>query len=67
MRFKSGIHKKQGGYKSFYPTLLKDLDYDFEDEELNQLLEKTVLKLGELNAYAELIPDADFFIRLVTK
>lgn len=64
MKFKSGIYKKQGGYKSFYPTLLKDLGFNFHNEDINQLLEKTILKLGELNAYSELIPDIDFFIKM---
>ncbi len=64
MKFKSGIYKKQSGYKSFYPTLLNDSDFIFQNKSINLLLEKAILKLGELNAYSELIPDVDFFIKM---
>jgi Fic family protein len=36
----------------------------WEDAQLNTLLEKASIKLGELNSYARLVPNIDLFIQL---
>lgn len=67
-RFSSGTALSQKtDYKAFQPTKI-NRKYSFDDPELLKLVEETHLKLGELNAFSELIPDVDQFIRLyVTK
>jgi Fic family protein len=62
--FKSGTFVKTiTGYKAFQPELLNRL-YKIEDTELLPLVEKATLKLGELSAYSELVPNVDHFIML---
>ncbi|MBK5285425.1 MAG: Fic family protein, partial [Bacteroidia bacterium] len=62
-KYKAGIYKKQFGYSSFTPTLINH-EWKVSDSKLNHLLSKANLKLGELNAFSQLIPDVDFFIRM---
>jgi Fic family protein len=50
-------------YQYFLPNLLPDR-VDFKDPNIAMLLEDATQKLGELNAYAKLVPDADFFIKM---
>lgn len=50
-------------YKYFMPSLLPDV-FEFEDPNINVLLEDATQKLGELNAYSLLVPDIDFFIKM---
>lgn len=65
--FKSGIFTKQLDYKSFNPQLI-DKTYLWEDRELTRLNEEATLALGQLDAYADLVPNVDHFIRMyVTK
>lgn len=63
MDFKSGTYRSGNGYKAFYPETVNHA-YKFDDADLLPLLEKANLKLGELSAYSELVPDVDHFIRL---
>lgn len=63
MDFKSGAYRLAGSYKSFFPEKI-NRSYHFDDTDLLPLLEKANLKLGELSAYSELVPDVDHFIRL---
>lgn len=63
MDFKAGKHISGSGYKYFQPSLINQ-QYRFDDAELLPLLERANLKLGELNAYSELVPDVDHFIKL---
>ena len=61
--FKSGEYKSQYQYKSFMPSLI-DHDWEMSDSSLISLLSQADMKLGELNAFSELIPDVDFFIMM---
>jgi Fic family protein len=63
MNFKSGNYIQVIGYKAFQPEKI-NRSYQFDETELLLLLEKANIKLGELNAYAELVPDVEHFIRL---
>ena len=61
--YKSGSYKQQYGYKSFVPELI-DHAWTISDGEIQQLLSEADRALGELNAYSQLIPNVDFFIRM---
>lgn len=61
--FKSGTYINAIGYKAFAPELINRI-YKIDDAALQLLIEKSTLKLGELNAYAQLVPDIDHFIKL---
>lgn len=66
-RFKAGTLKKQYGYNSFLPEFVNH-DWLVSDAKINNLLSKADRKLGELNAFSQLIPDVDFFIKMhITK
>ncbi len=63
MDFKSGIYIQSNGYKAFQPAKINRA-YRFDDTDLLPLIEQANLKLGELSAYSELVPDVDHFIQL---
>lgn len=63
MDFKSGTYIPSNGYKAFQPTKINRI-YRFDDTDLLPLIEQANLKLGELSAYSELVPDVDHFIQL---
>ena len=66
-KFKSGVLKRQYGYQSFMPQLVNH-SWVVSDPKLNNLLSQTDRKLGELNAFSQLIPDVNFFIKMhITK
>ena len=65
--FIAGEYRQQREYKSFTPSLVNRY-FVWEDPEINILMARAMQLLGELNAYAELIPDVDFFIQMtITK
>lgn len=64
--FKSGTWKQQFHYRSFLPQYVNHI-WKIDDEQLNYLLGKAHIKLGELNAFSILIPDVNFFIRMHIK
>lgn len=66
--FKAGNYQKHTtGYTFFNPVQIND-QWKWENPELNMLLEKAAVKLGELNSFARLVPNIDLFIQLhVTK
>jgi Fic family protein len=65
--YKSGSYKQQYGYKSFMPELVNHA-WTISSGEVQQLLSEADRAIGELNAYSQLIPNVDFFIRMyITK
>lgn len=66
-KYNSGHFEKTHGYKYFVPTLIND-EWIWKSSEINKLLERAAVKLGELNSFARLVPNIDLFIQLhVTK
>ncbi len=61
--FKAGEYQQYFQYKSFIPTCVHH-EWETSDSNLALLLSKADNKLGELNAFSQLIPDVDFFIKM---
>ncbi|MDH5691650.1 MAG: Fic family protein [Gammaproteobacteria bacterium] len=61
--YRSGGYKQQYEYKSFSPELVNHA-WEISDGEVMQLLSDADRALGELNAFSQLVPDVDFFIRM---
>lgn len=61
--FHSGEWVQQYEYKSFLPTLINK-PWLVDDPALQTLVSEASRFLGELNAYSDLIPDVDFFIKM---
>lgn len=61
--FVSGSYVKRYEYKSFEPNLI-NIDWELDNSDIILLLSRADNKLGELNAYSQLIPDVDFFISM---
>ncbi len=61
--FKSGVYKQQFQYKSFLPNKI-DIPWELNDSSLIKLLSEADISLGELNAFSQLVPDIDFFIKM---
>lgn len=62
--FKAGaLHKHISNYKYFIPNHINQ-DWNWIDPELNRILERAAIKLGELNSYSKLVPNVDIFISL---
>ena len=65
--FRSGEYEQQYEYRSFLPAPI-NREWIVSDPQIITLLEETNRLLGELNAFSQLIPDVDFFIRMhITK
>lgn len=62
-RFKSGKLIQRIQYQSFEPTLI-DKEWHLDNDAVTLLLSQADQKLGELNAFSQLIPDVDFFIKM---
>lgn len=61
--FKAGKPVQRYQYKSFEPNMV-DIAWQIDNAELVMLLSQANIKLGELNAFSQLIPDVDFFIKM---
>ncbi len=61
--FKAGKKVQRYQYKSFEPNVV-NIDWQIDNDELIMLLSQANIKLGELNAFSQLIPDVDFFIKM---
>ena len=65
--FKSGIYQQQYQYKSFLPEKVNHA-WEIADSEVQRLLSDADRVLGELNAFSQLVPNVNFFIRMhITK
>ena len=61
--YQVGQYEDRYEYKAFVPTLICH-EWMVADSELTELLGRADRALGELNAFSQLIPDIDFFIRM---
>jgi len=59
----AGVHRQQYKYKDFFPSHINQ-EWSWEDPRINVLLESATKALGELNAYALIVPDVDLFIHM---
>ncbi len=65
--FIAGAYKEEYEYKSFLPNYIND-SWQWQDSEINILLEEANRKLGEINVFSFLIPNIDLFIKMhITK
>ncbi len=62
-RFIAGEYKQHQEYKSFTPSYINDR-FVWKNAQISVLLEQAGNVLGGLNAYSELLPDVDFFIKM---
>jgi len=61
--FVAGAYRQQYQYQSFLPTPIHQ-PWLVNDSQLTLALSLADIKLGELNAFSQLIPDVDFFIAM---
>lgn len=61
--YQAGFYKQQYEYKSFSPERINHA-WEIADSEVQQLLSDADRVLGELNAFSQLVPNVDFFIRM---
>lgn len=57
---------KQDDYMTFKPTFINNV-WEWEDSELNILLEEASRELGGLNSFSDLIPNIDVYIKMHIK
>ena len=62
--FKAGEYRKINDYEYFLPSPINRAFY-WTDPTINELLEKASFELGELNSFANLVPDVDMFIKML--
>ena len=66
-QFHAGRFEQQYQYRSFLPEPI-NLEWQISTPEIITLLDEASRLLGELNAFSQLIPDVDFFIKMhITK
>lgn len=63
MKYKAGTYKQRYQYKSFLPSLLVN-PFDWQSDAVLELLSDASRFIGELNTFAELVPDVNFFIEM---
>lgn len=65
--YQSGQYKQQFEYKSFSPEAINH-EWEIADGEIQSLLSDADHALGQLNAFSQLVPNVEFFIRMhITK
>jgi len=65
--FKAGKYQQQYEYQSFLPEKVNHA-WEISDGEMQRLLSDADRALGELNAFSQLVPNVDYFIRMhITK
>ncbi len=62
-QYKAGSYEQRFEYRAFLPATVCH-EWTISDAELTDILGRADRALGELNAFAQLIPDIDFFIRM---
>jgi Fic family protein len=62
-KYNAGSYKKYKDYKPFRPSFINE-EFEWNSPELELLLQDANNYIGKLNAYSELIPDIDFFIKM---
>jgi len=62
-KFKAGTYKQKYQYKSFSPSSI-NRNFEWANRRIDIILSEAMRFLGELNAYSNLIPDIDFFIKM---
>lgn len=63
-KYKSGnLEQSPTGYKFFMPSKINDF-WTWDNVQINSLLEKAAIKLGELNSFSKLVPNIELFIQL---
>lgn len=66
-QYQSGQYQKGYEYRYFLPSSIND-EWAWQAPQVNRLLEKAAVRLGELNSFARLVPNINLFIQLhVTK
>ncbi len=66
-KYRSGKFLKGAQYQFFLPAHINE-SWNWDSPQINQLVEKAAIRLGELNSYAHQVPNIDLFIQLhVTK
>ena len=63
MKYKAGTYKQKNQYKSFLPSLLAN-PFDWQSDTVLVLLSEASRFIGELNAFADLVPDVNYFIEM---
>lgn len=61
--YQAGHYKQQYQYKSFCPSTVNHA-WEVADADIQRLLSDADRALGELNAFSQLVPNVDFFIRM---
>ncbi len=61
--YRSGHFERSSGYQHFVPTPIND-EWVWSNPEINLLIEKAAVKLGELNSFSRLVPNMDLFIQM---
>jgi len=65
VKFDAGSYRQQqSDYKTFIPSSLLNSDFRASSPRIMSALGSAMHALGELNAYANLVPDADVFLRM---
>lgn len=63
-QYKAGqFEQSPTGYKHFFPSRINDF-WTWDDPQINSLLEKAAIRLGELNSFSKLVPNVELFIQL---